>query len=246
VSQFLDSLRVVTAGLAPEEDAYGQLLLAVLEGRPSEEVMERDDGVTYDGDPTAYFAPYDEWPEAERRAVGEVRGRVLDIGCGAGRVALHLQERGHEVVAIDESPLAVEVARRRGVRDARVLGLADVDATLGPFDTVLLARNNFGLEGDERAAPEALHRLADVLRAEGRIVTDFVHPEREEAGHRGHRFRVRFGDHATPWFRYLMLTPEEVERLVEGTGWRIARVLDDGSPRFAVVFERDAVASLTV
>ena len=104
-------------------------------------------------------SPYREWPTAERQAVGEVDGRVLDVGCGAGRVALHLQEQGHDVVAIDESPLAVEVARRRGVRDARVLALGDVDATLGTFDTILLARNNFGLEGSEAEAPAVLRRL---------------------------------------------------------------------------------------
>ena len=233
----------MSRGLSPEEDAYGELLLAYLEGRPSEEVMERDDGLTYQGDPSDYFAPYEEWPEAERRALAETRGRVLDVGCGAGRLALALQERGHEVVAIDESPLAVEVARRRGVRDARVLALADVDETLGSFDTILLARNNFGLAGDEDAAAAVLERLRRLTTEEGRIVTDFVHPDREREGHRGHRFRVRFADRATPWFRYLMLTPDEVEPLVHGTGWSVARVLDDGSPRYAVVLTKDRLGS---
>ena len=246
MSQFLDSPGVAQAGLPPEEDAYGQLLLAALERRASEEVMERDDGLVYDGDPSAYFAPYREWPAAERQAAGEVRGRVLDVGSGAVRVALLLQEQGHEVLAIDESPLAVEVARRRGVRDARVLALGDVDATLGTFDTILLARNNFGLAGSEEEAPAVLRRLIGLTSVDGRIVTDFVHPARDRDGHRGHRFRVRFDVYAPLCFRYLMLTPHEVERLVEGTGWHLLRVFDDGSPRYVVVLERKPRSSLTV
>jgi SAM-dependent methyltransferase len=76
--------------LSPSEDAYGQILLAVLEGRTSHEIMERDDGVVYCGDPSDYFAPFRRWPTAERRVMRFVRGRVLDVGCGAGRVSLHL------------------------------------------------------------------------------------------------------------------------------------------------------------
>jgi len=40
------------------EDAYGQISLAVLEGRQAQEIMERDDGMIYCGDPSDYFAPY--------------------------------------------------------------------------------------------------------------------------------------------------------------------------------------------
>src|SRR6476619_1019645 len=88
--------------LRPEQDAYGQIFQALLEGREAQEIMERDDGLIYSGDPADYFAPYRRWPAAEKRAMRYVRGRVLDVGCGAGRVSLHLQTRGHEVVAIDE------------------------------------------------------------------------------------------------------------------------------------------------
>jgi hypothetical protein len=68
------------------------------------------------------------------------------------RVALELQARGREVVGIDSSPLAVEVARRRGVRDARVLPFEQVGPALGRFDTVVMYGNNFGLFGGEAKA----------------------------------------------------------------------------------------------
>jgi SAM-dependent methyltransferase len=233
-------------GLGPSEDAYGEILMAVLEGRPALEILERDDGLIWGGDPSDYFAPFRRWPAAERRAMRWVRGRVLDVGTGAGRASLHLQERGHEVVAIDESPLAVEVARRRGVRDARVCRLSDVGEAMGVFDTVLLLRNNFGLAGDGGQAPAVLGRLAALTSARGRIVTDSVDPARADPAFRdgaraesaAPRLRVRWHRHATPWFRYLMLSPAAAGRLVEGTGWRLARLIDDGSPRFAMVLEK--------
>jgi 2-polyprenyl-3-methyl-5-hydroxy-6-metoxy-1,4-benzoquinol methylase len=94
------------------------------------------------------------WKTVERRALRYARGRVLDVGCAAGRVALELRSRGREVVAIDPSPGAVEVARRRGVRDARLMRLEDVSAKLGHFDTVLMYGNNL------RAVSRAARRLA--------------------------------------------------------------------------------------
>jgi SAM-dependent methyltransferase len=87
---------------------------------------------------------------------------VLDVGCGAGRVALHFQERGHEVVGIDLSPLAVEVSRRRGVRDARELPVTRVGRALGLFDTFIMFGNNFGLMGSRRRTPWLLRRFRSI------------------------------------------------------------------------------------
>jgi hypothetical protein len=49
---------------------------------------------------------------------------------------------------------------------------------------------------------------------------------------------VRWQHFTTPWFRYLMHAPDEMPRLVENSGWRVARIIDDGSPRYGIVLER--------
>ena len=70
-------------------DAFGQMLLDAAD----REIVERDDGFVSTA-MLVYFAPVRRWAAVERRALRWVRGRVLDVGVGAGRVALELQERG--------------------------------------------------------------------------------------------------------------------------------------------------------
>jgi hypothetical protein len=49
---------------------------------------------------------------------------------------------------------------------------------------------------------------------------------------------VRWRERATPWFTYLMLPPELMEAAAREGGWRVRRLIDDGSPRYAVLLER--------
>ena len=157
-------------------------------------MIERDDGWfgVSSGAP-AYFAPFEDWPAHQRRAMRAVRGRVLDVGAGAGRVTLHLQARGHEVVAIDASPLAIRTCRLRGVRDARVLPLARVSGRLGRFDTIVMLGNNFGLFGSPRRARpllRRLHALTSRARAHRRRDAEPI-PGTHSADHRRYHERNR-------------------------------------------------------
>jgi 2-polyprenyl-3-methyl-5-hydroxy-6-metoxy-1,4-benzoquinol methylase len=56
-----------------------------------------------------------------------VKGRVLDIGCGAGRHSLYLQNQGFQVLGIDNSPLAVKVAKLRGLKRVKVMSIEDIN-----------------------------------------------------------------------------------------------------------------------
>ena len=172
------SARRQPLALRAEQDAYGRLILEYLETGEGIEIVERDDGFIDASryGPAAYFLPLRRWPKTERQAIRLARGRVLDVGCGAGRVALHLQDRGHEVVGIDLSPLAVEVSRRRGVQDARMLPVTRVGDELGRFDTIVMFGNNFGLMGSRRRAPWLLRRFRSIANEGARILAESVNP----------------------------------------------------------------------
>jgi SAM-dependent methyltransferase len=237
------------------EDAFGRTLLDHFEGRRAHEVIERSDGyVDVSGGPKAYFEPFRRWLPVERRAMRFVRGRVLDVGVGAGRVALHLQERGHEVVGIDNSPLAVEVARRRGVKDARLLPFVQIGPDLGVFDTVVMMCNNFGLFGSAAGAKRMLRRLSRLTSDGARIVAGSRDPYgtdnpdhlrfQEQNRQRGRmagqlRLRTRHGLYRGRWFDYLLVSPEEMDALAKSGGWQVERrIEDDGGEDYYVALLR--------
>jgi SAM-dependent methyltransferase len=172
----LRSPRLLRAPLTSAEDAFGQLLSDLLAGRRVVEVVERDDGCVFTGDPRYYVAPFRSWWPQERRAMRFVRGRVLDLGCGAGRVGLHLQNRGYEVVGIDVSPLAVEIARHRGLADVRLGTLESAVRVNERFDTTLLLGNNLGLLAGEQQGRRLLRKLARVATDKGRILAGSSDP----------------------------------------------------------------------
>ena len=124
-------------------------------------------------------------PELEITALDLCRGRTLDLGAGAGRHALELQQRGLDVTAVDVTPEAVKVMRERGVADARC---GDLDAVVGDsFDTIVLLMHGIGLVGTLEGLELFFDHARRHLEDEGQIIFDsadlgIVMPEQFEEG----------------------------------------------------------------
>ncbi|MFD4034715.1 class I SAM-dependent methyltransferase [Streptomyces sp. NPDC058637] len=106
-------------------------------------------------------------------ALLEPAARVLDAGCGTGRIAIRLAGLGHHCTGVDVDPSMLAVARRDAPTQEWLLGdLAHLDALgLHPgFDLVLAAGNVIPLlaPGTEAAV---VRQLAAALRPGGLLVT---------------------------------------------------------------------------
>lgn len=112
-----------------------------------------------------------EMPMLEQKALQLAKGRVLDIGAGAGCHALALQEKGLAVKAIDISPLSCEAMKLRGVKDTECINLFDDHLGTG-FDTILLLMNGTGIAGKIEHLPALFLRLKALLNPGGQILID--------------------------------------------------------------------------
>jgi len=240
--------------LKEAQDAFGHELLDYLDGKRSWEIIERDDGF-FNVSPGAalYFSQYEDWSAAEKQAMSHVRGKVLDIGCGAGRHALYLQGQGFDVHGIDNSPGALEVCRRRGFTKTSLLPLTQVSRNLGVFDTVLMMGNNFGLVGTPKRAQWFLKRLKGMASAEARIVAvtrdvrytdepehlDYHARNRAQGKLPGQvRIRVRYKRYVTPWINLLMVSMDELRQIVDGTGWQLGETIDDERGLYVAILQK--------
>ena len=232
-------------------DALGNAFLDAVAGRPGPIVVERDDGYLFT-DSIKYLGGLD---ARDQWAVSRAAGRVLDVGAGAGRAALVLQEQGQAVTALDTSPGAAEACRKRGVRDV-YLGTprqAVADGLAGSFDSALLLGHNIGLLGSREAAGPFLGDLGALLRPGGviagtasdpyqtdeRVHLDYHERNRQRGRLPGHAtLRVRYQDIAGDWFDWLIPSPGELEELARPAGWQITDLRRGPGSLYAVVLNR--------
>ncbi len=218
-------------------DAFGEALLDAMTGGRGIHFIERNDGLLEAMDASLYLSKPVEWPRAEVAALEAITGRVLDIGAGAGRHSVALQDQGCEVMALDVSAGAIEVCRMRGVEWTfkgsiyELLGIP-VEA----FDSIILMGNNLGLLQSEARAVNLFAAMRKLLRPGGRVIGTCLDPYRTDnpdhlryqdsnraAGrYPGQvRMRYRYQRLATDWFGILYLASDELSDLARRCGWQV-------------------------
>lgn len=128
--------------------------------------MFDDDVIPVEG----LFRSFEDMPELERIALEMAGGKILDVGAGSGCHSVALGKAGKSAVAIDISPLSVEVMKRRGL-DACQVNLYDESFT-DKFDTILMLMNGTGIIGTLENMPVFFERMKELLAPGGCILID--------------------------------------------------------------------------
>ena len=153
------------------KDLFGQAILDYQTQNAPEGLVTETNISEADEMSVAYlFRTYQDMPKIEKKALQLAKGKILDVGCGAGSHSLYLQQKGFEVTAIDISPKAIQACQLRGVKDARIQHLLELENE--QFDTILLLMNGTGIFGTLAETSKYLQKLKSLLTPNGQIILD--------------------------------------------------------------------------
>ena len=154
------------------KDLFGKAILDFQTKNSPEDLITETTISEEDEMSVAYlFRSYTEMPKLEQKALQLTKGKILDVGCGAGSHSLSLQnERNLDVTSIDISPNAIQACTLRGLKKAKVQDVMTLENK--KFDTILLLMNGAGMCGKLKKIPNFLLKLKSLLHPGGQILMD--------------------------------------------------------------------------
>ncbi len=167
------------------KDLFGQAIFDYYTNNsPGNLITETSISEADEMDVAYLFRDFEKMPKIEQKALSLAKGKVLDVGCGAGSHSLYLQEKGFDVTAIDISPKAIEVCKGRGVKNALCKNVLEVSDS---FDTIILLMNGTGVFGKLKNVSKFLKHLQSLLLPGGQILIDssdliYMFDEDEDGG----------------------------------------------------------------
>ena len=158
------------------KDLFGKAILDYQTNNSPEDLITETTISEEDEMSVAYlFRSYKEMPFLEQKAMQLTHGKTLDVGCGAGSHSLYLQnEKKLNVHSIDISPNAIKACQLRGVKNALIQNVLEIDSSNpeNKFDTILLLMNGTGIFGSLKNTSQYLQGLKNLLKPNGQILID--------------------------------------------------------------------------
>lgn len=215
------------------QELLGKALLDYHKGAYSEDIttyLHIGGLIEKDSLPLPYlFRNFEEMPRLEQKALQLSRGKILDIGAGAGSHALFLQTINKDVTALDISKGAVDVCIARGVKKTIA---SDIFAIKDQkFDTLLALMNGSGLAGKLSNLGAFLKHLSSLLETGGQILldsSDIIYMYEDEEGdhwipsdldYYGEvRFQMEYKNKKEPLFDWLYVDYNTLQRCANDNG----------------------------
>jgi 2-polyprenyl-3-methyl-5-hydroxy-6-metoxy-1,4-benzoquinol methylase len=235
-------------------DAFGKALYGYWKGdHKTKGSHARDDGLESECNIGDYFIQYSAFLNVEKKALEFSNGKILDIGCGAGRHELYLQSKGFDVLGIDSSKLAIEVCKGRGCKKCKVMDIFESDFKQESFDTILLMGTNIGMAGTVKNAIKLLRICMKITDKEGLLIltTKDVTARREKEQIEYNEKNIKAGKHVGErslrfeykgtkgnWFRWIHIDPKTLQEIASEAGWKIEKIFRSKKDIYSAVLKK--------
>ena len=188
-----------------------------------------------------YFRDMEEMPELEWAALHQCRGRILDIGAGAGSHALALQKMKLDITALDISPLSAAVMQARGVQNVINEDFFHLNTETG-YDTLLLLMNGIGLSGTLSGLRLFLAKARTLLRPGGQLIFDssdiaylYKGKPPESPEYYGEiLYQYEYRRRRSDWFKWLFIDRKTLTAIAAEEGWQIEVIFEDPWDQYLV------------
>lgn len=223
---------------------FGYALEAYYKGKEDAKVVyHRDDGQSTEDYIKGYFRSYSSFPEREKVAIKSCKGKILDIGAGAGRHSLELQKRGYNVLAIDICDKACEIMKFRGVKNVKCSPYFELK--VDKFDTLLLMGCSIAFVENLNGIKKFLEYAKTLLNPNGIILMDSrdvkvtdnpKHIEYQKKNVKLGKYpgeitiSIEYNGKLGKEFQILHIDPDTLKETAEKAGWncKILYVSEDG------------------
>ncbi len=183
------------------------------------------------------FRKMDEMPELEQIALEAAKGKILDVGAGAGVHSLELQDRGFEVFPIEVSDGAVRYMKQVGL-NARKINFFDLKDE--QYDTILMMMNGIGIAGTLANLENTLIQAKSLLAEGGKILcdsSDIKYLYEDEDGalwvdlnseyYGNFRFQMKYKKDKGPWFDWLYVDFDNLFKAAKNVGLKAKRLYEN-------------------
>ena len=227
-------------------DPIGKAILNYAEDRKPADIIVKSEICEDDIIPLeVLFRPFDEMPELEQIALETARGRVLDVGAGAGAHAKYLTELELDVECIDISKGAVEYLLDMEYK-ARQIDFFDLKNE--KYDTILMLMNGIGIAGTLGNLEKTLLQAKSLLAPGGQILcdsSDIKYLYEDEDGsmlidlnseyYGNFRFQMKYKGEVGPWFDWLYVDFDNLFKIAKKVGLKASKVFDKDDHFLAVI-----------
>jgi len=207
-----------------KKDPFGKACLAYLKGIKGLEIVVASDHAEDDTIPVDYlFRKYENMPLIEQTALDLCRGKILDIGAGAGCHSSYLKSIGHNITAIDQSPGAVTAMKEQNI-SAKNLDFFNLNEE-DKYDTLIALMNGTGIAGTVENFSNFLVKCSKLLNYNGQLLIDssdiiYLFENDEElynfSGDKYYgevEYQMKFDNESSDWFNWLYLSYGKLQEI---------------------------------